>query len=249
MVDSIWPGARWTDVTHGRVTGYKLPDEGSVAQIISGSTVWNEGTLAPYEKWSEGPYPRQYAGRFMPDTSFCTHARNQYREASVPLLWTMRSKHEEAILKGNQGLECVGADHFPFKDDKGRVRGGIWSAFAQGPANATLALLGAGEAGLLGTERFEAMREGIQICEALVFIQKAIEEGKLSGDLLARANRLLDDRAKAFVGCLEYQEINVGGRKQMRQSGVDFEKYDKLIRQLDAALFDMAGAVERAVGL
>ncbi len=246
MVDEIWPGARWTDVTHGRVLRYQLPKEGAFARIISGSTVWNEGTLGAYEKWSAGPYPRQYANLFKPDTAFCTHARNQYRESSVPLLWTLRTKHEEAVFKGNQGLECVGADHFPFKDARGAYRAGVWSAFAQGPANATLALLGAGDDGLLGTERYEAMREGIQLCEALVFIQKAIEAGSVSGDLLTRANRLLDDRAKAFVGCLLYEEVDARGRKERRQSGVDFEKYDKLIRPFDAALFDLAGEVARA---
>jgi hypothetical protein len=245
MVDSIWPGAKWSDVTHGRVLRYKLPD-GTYASLISGSTVWNEGTLAAYNKWTSGPYPRQYASILKSDTAFCTHARNQYNERNTPLLVTVRSKHEEALFKGNQGLECVGADHFPFRNQKGAPRAGAWSSFAQGPANATLALLGAGVDGLLGTERFEAMREGIQSAEAIASIQMAINEKRIAGALLDRANKLLDDRAKAYVASANYQDYTMGGKQQKRHVGVVREKYIDNALVLDAALFDLASEVGAA---
>jgi hypothetical protein len=202
MMKAIWPDVRGLDVTHGRQLKYPTLD-GGVVPVFVQSTVWNEGTLDAYKKWTAGPYPRQYAGRFQPGIAHCTHGRVQYRERSWPSLWTLHTKHEEALMKGNDGLECVGADHFPIKDAKGRWRDGDWSAFAQGPENATLAILGAGDAGPLGTERFEAMREGIQLCEAMVFIQKALEAKKLSGDLETKANKVLDDRAKALVAAVK----------------------------------------------
>jgi hypothetical protein len=37
----------------------------------------------------------------------------------------------------------------------------------------------------------------------MVFIQKAIEARKLSGDLEAKANKVLDDRAKALVAAVK----------------------------------------------
>ena len=101
-----------------------------------------------------------------------------HNEDSWPKLWTLRTKHEEIILRGNDGLECVGADHFPVKDVKGRYRRGEWSAFAQGPSNATLTMLGAGDDGPIGTERFEAMREGNRLA---VFVSSALLCSSRSG--------------------------------------------------------------------
>ncbi|MCG3179440.1 MAG: hypothetical protein BIFFINMI_01775 [Phycisphaerae bacterium] len=238
MVNSIWPGARWCDTTHGRVLRYNLPDTGAYAKVFVQSTVWNEGTLDAYQKWTSGPYPRQYAGRFDPSTAYCTHARTQYRETTDPSLWMLHVKHEEALLKGNDGLECLGADHFPGKPVKGRYRPGEWSAFAQGPNNGTLAILGAGDAGPVATERFEAMREGIQLCEAMVFIQKAIEAKKLPADLAARANKVLDDRAKALVAAWA-----AGPNK--RSAVWVFTDYAKAAAARDADLYAMAAEVAR----
>jgi hypothetical protein len=96
-------------------------------------------------------------------------------------------------MKGNDGQDHVGADMFPKKDVRGRYVEGTWSWAAQGPRNATKTMLGAGDAGPVGTERFEAMREGIQLCEAMVFIQKALEAKQLSGALETRATKVLDD--------------------------------------------------------
>jgi hypothetical protein len=239
MMKSIWPDVRGLDVTHSRVTRYPTLDKSVSVPVFVQSTVWNEGGLDAYAKWSAGPYPRQYAGKFDPATAWCSHARVQYREQGWPLLWTLRTKHEEVILKGNDGIECVGADHFPVKDTRGRYGNGEWNAFAQGPENGTMAILGAGDAGPVGTERFEAMREGIQLCEAMIFIQKAIEAKKISGDLAARANQLLDDRARAMVASLKV--VDSKDRKQ-----IDFESYAPGAASRDGALYDMAGEVARA---
>jgi hypothetical protein len=238
MIQSIWPGVRGTDVTHGRQLAYRFGGKTVMTAFVQ-STVWNEGTLDAYMKWKSGPYPRQYAGKFDPKTAYCTHARVQYREQGWPALWKLRTKHEEAILKGNQGLECVGADHFPFKDARGRYRMGLWGDFAQGPKAGTMAILGAGDAGPIGSERFEAMREGIQLCEAMVCIQKAIEGKKLSGDLEARANKALDDRAKAMVGCLK----DADPKGKYRRWYLDLDAYAKDSFQRDSDLYAMAAEV------
>lgn len=242
MVRSIWPDGKWLDVTHGRYTAYATTTPGVKVLVFVHSTVWREGSLADYMKWTSGPYPRKYAGLFDPATAWCAHQRNQYSEASS--LWTLRTRHEEVILKGNAGLEIVGADMFPIPDARGGWRGGQWSDYAQGPGNATLAMLGAGDDGPLGTERFEAMREGIQLCEAMVFIQKALEDGKIAGALAARANTLLDERAKALIGCLK--DTTPDGR--YRTLRLDLDAYATDSRQRDGALYAMAGEVARAIG-
>ena len=64
-------------------------------------------------------------------------------------------------------------------------------------------LLGPGETGAVATERFEAFREGVQICEAILAIQKGIDSGKLPADLAAKANALLDDRSKRLMDSIK----------------------------------------------
>jgi len=242
MVKSIWPDGKWADMTHGRILKYDTLEKGVSVPVMVGSTVWNEGTLDVYAKWKAGPYPRQYAGRLKPETAYCTHARVQYREQGWPALWKLRTKHEEALLKGNDGLEAVGADHFPIKDARGRYTRDKWVDFAQGPGAATSAILGAGDAGPIGSERFEAMREGIQLCEAMVFIQKAIEGKKLSGDLEAKANQVLDDRAKAVAASSRLVSPKFGG-----WLFEDFAEYAKGAWERDDLLYATAAEVARAV--
>jgi hypothetical protein len=222
------------------VTRYQTTDKSVYVPVFVQSTVWGEGGLDAYAKWKSGPYPRNYAGKFDPSTAWCSHARIQYHEAGWPDLWTLRTKHEEVVLKGNDGVDALGADMFPAKDAKGRYRPGEWSAFAQGPGNATLAILGAGDAGPVGTERFEAMREGVQLCEAMIFIQKALEAKKLGGELEAKANKVLDDRARAMAGCLKPTGYKGGVY-------VDLADYAKGARERDDALYATAAEVARAV--
>jgi hypothetical protein len=243
MVRSIWPDGKWLDVTHGRYTEYGTTTPGVKVPVFVHSTVWREGSLTDYMKWTAGPYPRKYAGLFDPATAWCAHQRNQYSEASS--LWTLRTRHEEVILKGNAGLEIVGADMFPIPDTKGGWRNGQWTDYAQGPGNATLAMLGAGDDGPLGTERFEAMREGIQLCEVMVFVQKALEDKKINGDLASRANTMLDDRAKALVGCLK--DATPDGRYRTWTLNLDAYAIDSHLR--DHALYAIASEVAQAIAL
>jgi hypothetical protein len=240
MVRSIWPTARWIDMTHGHITRYPTTEKGVYAPIFVQSTVWGEGNLDAYVKWKTGPFPRNYAGKFDPSTAWCSHARNQYSEGEWPHLWTLRIKHEEAILRGKEGLDALGADMFPARNARGQYRPGEWSAFAQGPNNATRAILGAGDAGPIGTERFEAMREGIQISETMVFIQKVLEAKKLSGALEAKANQVLDDRARAMAACLK----PTGYRGWVY---VDLADYAREARNRDETLYALAAEVAGAV--
>ncbi|MDD4890602.1 MAG: hypothetical protein PHU85_11825 [Phycisphaerae bacterium] len=240
MVKEFWPEHRWTDVDHGRAREMPTTQKGVTVPIFVQSTVWNEGTLDAYRNWKNGPYPRKYAGWFNPGSAFCSQARQQYNEGSP--LWTLRTKHEEAILKGNDGLDMVGADMFPGKDSRGRYVPGEWSWAAQGPRNGTKTILGAGDEGSIGTERFEAMRAGIQLCEAMVFIQKALEAKKLGGDLEAKANKVLDDRAKALVAASKI----VDAKQKFSPWRIDLDEYAKDSFRRDSELFAMAAEVANA---
>jgi hypothetical protein len=240
MMKEFWPEHRWTDVDHGRWRWMPTSQKGVSVPIFVQSAVWMEGTLNAYVDWQAGPYPRSYAAKFDPGSAFCAHARNQYNEGSP--LWTLRTKHEEVLMKGNDGLDHVGADMFPIKDARGRYVEGAWSWAAQGPRNATKTILGAGDDGPVGTERFEAMREGIQLCETMVFIQKALEAKKLSGELEARANKVLDDRAKLLAGSCKFVDPNAKNKKIY----IDLADYSKDSLRHDAELYAVAAEVSKA---
>jgi hypothetical protein len=68
------------------------------------------------------------------------------------------------------------------------------------------------------------MREGTELAETMIFIQRALEEKKIDGDLAARANRYLDDRGGLSFVC-QFVE-----------------------GEYDEKLMDLAGEVARAIG-
>jgi hypothetical protein len=180
-----------------------------------------------------------YAGWFNPATAFCSQARDQIR-AGVPL-WTLRTKHEEVILKGNDGIDMLGADMFTVKDRRGYAPG-QWTYAAQGPTHSDMAILGAGDDGPIGSQRFEAMREGIQLCEAMVFIQKAIEGKKLSGDLADKANKALDDRARVMTA----HTVWPVKKEWWNGPALNLESYAREAFQRDSELYAMAAEVGKA---
>ena len=54
----------------------------------------------------------------------------------------------------------------------------------------------------MATERYEALREGMELTEALLDIEQAVAENSarpLGADLLQRATRYRDERSEAFA--------------------------------------------------
>jgi hypothetical protein len=59
----------------------------------------------------------------------------------------------------------------------------------------TEAFLAPGPEGAVSTERFENLREGAQLCEARILLERAILDGKLSGEPAKKCQEVLDERA------------------------------------------------------
>ena len=124
-----------------------------------------------------------------------------------------------------------------------------------GPALSQMSFLYPGPDGPVATERFEMFREGVQLAEALLFVERAVErtrfrnallfiergiessspsfqralqENRLSPDLRRRAERYLEARSHAFI-------MNWFGIRDM--PGVEE----------DGKLLDLAGEVAREV--
>ena len=53
--------------------------------------------------------------------------------------------------------------------------------------------------GAVGTERFEMFREGLDLCEARMFIQHAAFKKQLSPELQQKAEQALEARHMAFI--------------------------------------------------
>jgi hypothetical protein len=65
-----------------------------------------------------------------------------------------------------------------------------------------------GPAGAIFNERLEMFREGVQITEAVVFLQKALESKAAGGELAKKIEDLLDERARYYLRTRANQECN-----------------------------------------
>jgi hypothetical protein len=111
---------------------------------------------------------------------------------------------DEHNIGGEQrGFGRLGADFWPvLKDKNGQW---AWRVFDRYPKaswralNIRVALLGAGPDGPVSTARFEALREGVEECEARIVIEQALCDGRLPDDLAARCRELIAERNRAIV--------------------------------------------------
>jgi hypothetical protein len=188
---AIWTDGRWSSMDHGRRTAFEGSKAGVSMPVFVSLAVWQEGNIAA----------RGYKGFVKPGFAIGGHARGRHREWFD--IWIYRALNEEMLMRSCHGSDPMGADLWPAKDERGKIVGGLWQAYALGPGNCTKALLGPGENGAVATERFEAFREGVQICEAILFLQRALDGGKLPADLATKANALLDDRSKRMLDSIK----------------------------------------------
>ena len=101
------------------------------------------------------------------------------------------------------GFGRLGADFWPVLTDKrgrkvGRLCEGRFPKSQWRNLNIVSTLFEPGKSGAIVTARFEMLREGVQECEARIFIEKALSGGKLPKGLADRCRVLLDERTKAI---------------------------------------------------
>jgi len=238
VLHDIWPDGKWSSMDHGRRRAFSYGD-GKMPVVVS-LAVWNEGSTKAYSNWDKksSPGPRNWRNSFKPGHAVCAHARNQHWDYSV--LWVLRELAEHQIMKGCDGCDVMGADLWPAQDARGRWRGGKWTHYALGPGNSTTSFIAPGKDGAQETERFEALREGVQIAEAMIFIQRAIDAKKVSGEVAAKGNLILDDRARHFMAAWE----------PAGKAGKSKRNYEKVVDgafELDDRTYEAAAAVAAAL--
>ena len=186
----IWPDGTWSYTAHNGVKDMRF--QGTAAGVsmpaIQVDSVWTLGKITP----------RGYRPLLKPHSTFwCFTWRTMMRDFSPLAL--LRSVPEDELMRGQDGVSDFGADLFPVKSASGRYYCLGNGRGTGGPGCSTQALLAPGADGPIATERFEMLREGVELAEATLFVEKALEDGKVSGELAAKANRLLDERGDAFM--------------------------------------------------
>jgi hypothetical protein len=136
-------------------------------------------------------------------------------------LTTFRLIGEHNIGGDQRGFARFGADLWPVVEAEMGARTRVYQRYPKASwrnLNIKVALLGPGPEGPVATARFEALREGIQQCEARIFIEQALAEGRLPPDLAAACSEVIADRNHAIVMGLSphkaegFQDVDAYGR-------------------------------------
>jgi hypothetical protein len=189
----LWPDGRWAYSAHnGTLGGSFTASQEDVAMPVTWSlVVWGEGRLSH----------RGYAALLDPRPGiWCTLARTRHYGRSP--LNVYRNLPEEAIERGHDGVGEFGAENFPIEDPlrEGRfINLGAGRGTGGGNNASTRALLAPGPDGPVATERFEMYREGVELCEAILYLEQAVREKKIDGQLAAKVNSYLDHRSQEFI--------------------------------------------------
>jgi Glycoside hydrolase 123, catalytic domain len=211
VAQNIWPRGKWFKNAHAPSKDFK-GTKGSMP-VAYAAWVWSAGRL----------YDPDFARPFGKPAVFFKAGQKSY-----PTPWTQKSglihlgiprvgqifikpalydlsplsrlrTVSEATYQGNlHGLGMVGGDYWPIKRGR-RYDTIIDSAGNVGPRCNTKAMLAPGPKGPVFTERLEAFREGLQIVEAIVALQKAMTSPAMSKPLRAEIQVLLDERARLYL--------------------------------------------------
>ncbi|HUW58823.1 MAG TPA: glycoside hydrolase domain-containing protein [Planctomycetota bacterium] len=105
---------------------------------------------------------------------------------------------EVNVTGGQRGIGRIGLDYWPvIRNARGRRAGRAWERYPKANwrnLNITDNLLAPGRDGPIATARFEMLREGVQECEARIFIQTALDGKKITGALAETCRTVLADR-------------------------------------------------------
>jgi hypothetical protein len=202
--NEIAPDLAWVQEGHGR-WNQKLH---GIAEVGYQATVWGGFRFADGLRQTNQIQPPTVTSLYgwkepRLDVVF---ERNTSLDTYPPSRWLFFP--ETAITGELRGIGRIGADYWrAVKDERGRRVGWVHDRFQEGRwggssilLNLCNPVLAPGEGGPVATNRLIALVEGIQECEARIFIERALtDEGsraKLGEDLAKRAESVLDERLR-----------------------------------------------------
>jgi hypothetical protein len=190
----IWPDGAYGFTSHNGTLNSSFKGSKGRMPVFSSECVWTEGKL------EHRGYRRLLApGR---DKSIWNSvSRNGHLDRSG--LIGLLCKPEQMIMQGHDGLGYLCMDFLPQENPNARhehhrypvkvMNGGGVIGYS------TKSLLAAGPDGAIATGRYEMFREGVQQCEAILYLQRAINGGKLPKPLADKVNAYLDERSRASM--------------------------------------------------
>ena len=191
IAKKLWPEGQWAYTAHNGTLGgsWKGAEAGVTMPVKFAVCVWTEGRLTP----------RGYSALLKPRPSIWVNtARGRHWDNSPVMI--IRNLPEEMIMRGMDGVGDFGSDLFPIKKEKGNGFYCLGNGRGTGgPNDAERCILAPGPDGAVATERFENFREGTQIGEGILFLEKAVQEKKVSGALEAKVNKYLEERGEVFT--------------------------------------------------
>jgi len=197
----IFPDVGWFVGNHPGATKvfYDLKDRTKFAPVVHVERVYTSALPDPAVKRNFGWRRGQMA------LAFNRYGFGPLCLYPTPSVWAFRCLMEADLASGHRGAGRIGADYWPMGLRTGSGGAGTYyarfphSAIGQtGMASNCSALLAPGTDGPVTTGRFENVREGIANAEAVIFIQKALLDKRVPGDLARRAWKVLDERVNAM---------------------------------------------------
>jgi hypothetical protein len=204
----IWPDKGWLFSGHPnkKSVGRDTAPIRCIEWVWGVGSIWNPATAKKgqcYPAFWKNPsarismaFPRVGAGP-------CVLRQN------YPLV-AYRLNPEKTLQCGQHGIGRVGLDFWRYEVSPGRWRQ-LTAGGGQFTFNAGIAwLLAPGPDGPVSTTRCEMFREGLQVREAMIYLQKAVHGNKVSSELAAKITQLLTERARNM--------LTPGGHRRWRQN-------------------------------
>jgi hypothetical protein len=212
----LLPDARWVSMSHAIHSHFH-----KIVPVGYATTVWGP-------RW----YPKAKYGWRRKDL-VCHFDRDSWRRGiQTQFLVLSYLAGERNITGGQRGFGRQSADFWPVIEYRRGNRTGKRSIAGRYPGNkGQLSIrmnpyLAPGPNGHVSTVRFEMIREGLQECEARIFIESALlddaKRAKLGKDLVARCERLLAKRIRAYqtAGGIDGQIAFLGAGRRERNAGL-----------------------------
>jgi len=188
----IWPDGVYSFSAHSGVLNGRFKGNGGVVMPVPYSEcVWTQGQLEP-----RGCRRLLADGR---DRSIWdSSSRNAHQDNSS--LLTLLLKPEEMILRGHDGLGYMCSDFLPIENPNRKDQYFLLdTSVGNVIGNSTRSFLAAGPEGPIATGRYEMFKEGVQVSQTILFLERLLQDKKIEGDLAKRINAYLDRRSESFI--------------------------------------------------
>jgi len=181
--------------------------------------------------------------------------RERRLNSHTPALWAHLA--EMSVTGDQRGTGRLGADYWPvLKDKKGQRMGYVWGRYPHSSwRNLDLwsYVLAPGPDGPVASTCFEYFREGVQHCEARIFIERALLDrslrAELGENLAQRCQQALDTRQQAMVKSMAHLQMSdpINGGITRWRSGTEVAGHIWYLgsgwQQRSQELYSLAGQV------